>query len=363
MSAAEEILKCAWKRLRDWRRYLYPNRRLRFTREGWIFSALTLSMGLIAINTGHNLFYLVFALLLSNVIVSGILSERVLSGIEVRRRLPSEITARLPFAVIVEVRNPHPAKTSYSLTISDAGEFLSRRALGRLLSLAPGESKSFPYLAQVEKRGSHRFGQLHLTSRFPFGLFEKVRLIPLEESLIAYPGIQEIPELWALALERELSGNRKRRWGEEILGIRPAVPDDDHRLIHWRTSARMGQLMVKEFIEEEGHPWAIFFDNRGREGEEFEAGVEAAASLLRMLANRGAPFTFSTWEEHFEAGAGGEELRAALRHLALVAPFRGKTGKGFERWERQATLRREGIFLQGHAPLPPDLPPCAVVPL
>lgn len=363
MRSPTVILKSAWNSVRGLRKYLYPNRRLHFTREGWIFSAVTLCMGLIAINTGHNLFYLVFALLLSAVIVSGLLSERVLSGIEVRRRLPPEATARVPFAVIVEVRNPHPSKTSYSLKISDAGDFLPRRALGRLLSLGPGEAKSFPYLAQVGKRGPHRFGQIHVVSRFPFGLFEKVRLIPMEELFVAYPGIKEVPALHALASERERSGSKKWRWGEEIRGLRPAVAEDDHRLIHWGTSARMGQLMVKEFVEEVSHPRAIFFDNRGTEGEEFEAAVEVAATLLRMLASRRAPFCFCTWEEHFQPAASGQETTAALRHLALIAPFRGTAGKGFDHWRHQLALGREGIFLQADVPPPSPLPPCTAVKL
>src|SRR3972149_7936884 len=141
--------------------YLNPRRRLHFPREGWIFSVLTLSIGLVAVNTGHNLFYLVFALLLSIVIVSGLLAERVLRGIEVCRRLPPEITARVPFAVILEVRNPHRRKISYALTVSDGGDFLPRRTLGYLSSLGPGESRSFPYLAPVETRGLHRFGPAH----------------------------------------------------------------------------------------------------------------------------------------------------------------------------------------------------------
>jgi len=363
VTEAGKILARAWTRLRELRRFIYPYRRLRFTREGWLFSAITLSMGMIAVNTGHNLFYLVFALLLSVVIVSGLLSERVLRGIEVRRSMPPDVTARVPFAVLLEVLNPRRRTTSYSLMISDGGDFLPRRALGRIASLGPGDSRSFHYLAQAGKRGLHQFGSVHLISRFPFGLFEKVRLIPLEERFVAYPAMRESSRLYALAIEGDLSGRRKRRWGEEVLGLRPALPEDDHRLIHWRTSARMGQLMVKEFVEEQGQPRPLFFDNRGAAGEGFEQAVEAAASLLRMLVRNGVPVSFSTWEEHFQPAASAQELQAAMRHLALVSPFKGTGGKGFDSWRKQALERREGIFLQGSGPLPFSLPPCKIVQL
>lgn len=341
-------------------RYLNPRRRLYFTREGWIFSALTLSIGLVSINTGHNLFYLVFTLLLSVVIVSGILSERVLRGIEVRRHLPPEINARVPFAVVLEARNPHKHKVSYSLTISDGVDFLPRRTLGYLPSLAPGESRSFHYLAQVGKRGPHRFGHVHLITRFPFGLFEKVRIIPFEQGFIAYPGVKETSRLRALALGKDRVGSKKWRWGEEVVSLRPVLPEDDHRFVHWRTSARMGQLMLKEFVEEMEYPRPIFFDNRGEEGERFEQAVEVAASLLRLLVHNGVAVTFATWGAHFKSIATAEEMKAALRHLALISPSRRMIGDGFERWRSQAVREGGGIFLQGEA-YPPSLPPCEVV--
>ena len=342
-------------------RYLNPRRRLHFTREGWIFAALTLGIGLVAINTGHNLFYLVFSLLLSIVIVSGLLSERVLRGIEVERHIPSEVTARVPFAVLLEVRNPHQRKISYALTVTDAGDFLPRRTLGYLSTLAAGESRSFPYLAQVERRGLHHFGPVHLITRFPFGLFEKVRIIPLEESFIAYPGLKESSRLRALAAGKDRIGSKKWRWGEEVLGLRPALHEDDHRFIHWRTSARTGQLMVKEFVEEIDYPRPVFFDNRGSPGEKFEQAVEAAASLLRLLAQNGVAVTFATWEEHFQPAAGAEEMKSALRHLALVGPAEKASGLGFDAWRSRTMKEGGGIFIEGEAAAPPSLPPCEVV--
>ena len=157
----------------------YPYRRLSFTREGWFFSILALSMGLVAINSGHNLFYLILGLLLGLVVVSGILSERALRGIQIRRHLPPEIRARSPFVVILEVQNPHERKVAYSLTVNDGSAFSPRREVGFLSVLAPGESRRFHYLTQVPRRGRHQFDSIHLVTRFPFGLFDKTRIVPL----------------------------------------------------------------------------------------------------------------------------------------------------------------------------------------
>ena len=338
--------------------YLNPRRRLHFTREGWIFSVLTLSIGLVAVNTGHNLFYLVFALLLSVVIVSGILSEKVLRHIEVTRHLPSEITARVPFAVTVEARNSHGRMISYSLAVSDGGDFFPRRILGYVSCLGPGESRSFHYLIQAERRGECHFGPIYLSTRFPFALFEKVRIIPARESFIVYPPHREVAHLCPSALGKEYVGGKRWRWGEEVMGFRPALPGDDHRFIHWPTSARAGQLMVKEFFEEVEHPRPIFFDNRGMEEERFEYAVEVAASILRLLCGRGVAVAFATWDEYFDPISRPERLRAALRHLSLLAPSSGIQGEGFKAWRAQAQREGRGIFIGGEFSSLPSLPRC-----
>jgi len=361
MTSGREAFSLLWKKVKGWSRFFYPYRRLRFTREGWLFSLLSLSIGLIAVNTGHNLFYLVFGLLLGMVIVSGMLSERVLRGIRVERHLPAEVTARIPFAVVLEVKNPHSNRISYSLNVRDGASFHPRQTLGYIPSLPPGESRVFHYLAQVERRGCYQFGPVQLVTRFPFGLFEKIRIIPLRQSFIAYPGDRETSSIRALASGREQIGNKKCRWGEEILGLRPADLEDDHRLIHWRTTARMGQLMVKEFVEETEQPRPVFFDNRGKDGEGFEQAVEVAASLLRLLVGRGVPITFSTWENHIESSAVDRKMEEGLRLLALVAPSSGSTTDGFDKWCNDTIKEGGGIFLQGEVLSTPALPPCEVV--
>jgi len=346
---------------RRWLKFFYPYRRLRFTREGWIFSILALSIGLIAVNTGHNLFYLVFGLLLGMVIVSGLLSERVLRGIAVTRHLPPEVTARIPFATVLEVRNAHERKISYSLTIRDSGDFFPPRTLGYIPCLRPGESRAFHYLAQADRRGSYRLGPTQLVTRFPFGLFEKTRIVPYFQSLVVFPGQRPTPAIRSLVSGRKQIGNRKWRWGDEIMGLRPAGTEDDHRMIHWRTSARQGQLMVKEFVEEIEQPRPLFFDNRGREGEDFEAAVEVAATLVRELVGLGVPVSFSTWEEHVGAGAGESHLEASLRLLALISPSPACNTQGFEKWQKEVVREGGGIYLHGAAVTPASLPPCQVV--
>ena len=73
--------------LRRARRRLRPPRSLRATRAGWCFVAIIFGVGFAALNTGNNLLYLVFALMLAFLVLSGVLSEASLRGIRIERHL------------------------------------------------------------------------------------------------------------------------------------------------------------------------------------------------------------------------------------------------------------------------------------
>src|SRR4051812_12294942 len=100
-------------------RAMRPPRRLRFTREGKVFIGITFGVGFAAVNTGNNLLYLVLGLLLSLVILSGVLSEIALRGLEFRRRLPRRAYAGMPALVEIEVHNKKRFAPSYSIEVED----------------------------------------------------------------------------------------------------------------------------------------------------------------------------------------------------------------------------------------------------
>jgi uncharacterized protein (DUF58 family) len=198
-------------------------------------------------------------------------------------------------------------------------------------------------------------------TRFPFGLFEKTRLVRLNDGFVAYPAHREVAPSMALSQGRQEMGMKKSRWGEEILSLRPAVAEDDHRAIHWRTSARTGSLVAKEFSEEAGQPRPLFFDHRGADGPSFEEAVESAASLVRWLASQRIPVAFFTWSNSFDLRAGSEETRRALRHLAMIVPTDGTDQDGYREWSRMALREGVGLFIRGALPPPSSLPSCRLI--
>src|SRR5689334_1765490 len=105
--------------LRRWLRRLRPPRRLKFTREGRYFCALTVGIGLAAINTGNNLLYLLLGWLLSMIIASGAMSEVTMRGLIVRRRPAPRIFANQPFLMEISVENLKDSMSSFSIEIED----------------------------------------------------------------------------------------------------------------------------------------------------------------------------------------------------------------------------------------------------
>src|SRR5262249_44901103 len=122
--------------VRAWRRFWTPPRRLRTTAAGRTYLVLTFGVGVGALNTGNNLLYLVLGLQLSIVVVSGILSERCVRRVQVRRILPASPRARTPFHLAWGLRLEEGH--SFALTVAEVHPLLGS-SVGHLTWLPPGE--------------------------------------------------------------------------------------------------------------------------------------------------------------------------------------------------------------------------------
>lgn len=337
--------------------WLLPNRTLRLTRDGWFFLAVTMAIGFASLNTGHNLFYLIFAMQVSLVIVSGLLSERAVRSLHVERRFPRETFARAATAIEIRVENRSRRRAAYAVEIRDALDDEPPRPIGFLDRLAPGGSRTFHGVWSFPARGRRRFGSVLLTTRFPFALFEKTRIVPIRDEVVVFPAIDRSA---ARSAARELSRAtlRKNRLGEESFGLRQKAPEDDVRHVQWKVSAKMGELVVRDPGETLEQPVSIFFDHRGVPGPAFEAAVERAASLLWYVCSQGRRVNVYSWT--FAApGTGRDSWQAVLAFLAEVEPTEAASGDGFDRWVTEVSRTAGGVFVTSTDP--PALPPVTVL--
>jgi uncharacterized protein (DUF58 family) len=325
-------------RIRAFFRWFYRGRSIRLTPEGTRFVLFTLAVGVAAINTGNNLLYLLLAMMLSLIVMSGVLSEQSLKALEIHRRLPTRLFAKEPATGFFSITNRKTRFPTFSLRLQDvvAGAPVDRGV--RLLHLAPRASALQAFSLSVPRRGRHRIEEVRLLTRFPFGLFNKTATVPLVSETIVYPEVTPLPVDLALDLAA-LGADRvryQRGQGAALYNLRGYHAGDESRLIHWKTSARQGTLIVKETEAEDERRATVALPLDAPDGftrtpdasttdeQTFERAVSAAASLVTHFAERGYAVRLVLGDEVIPHGTGEGHRDHLLRALALCEPIRAR---------------------------------------
>jgi uncharacterized protein (DUF58 family) len=304
---------------RHWLEALRPRRTIRPTRDGWWCLAAALGLGFAAMNTGNNLLYLLASLLLALIVVSGLLSEQSMRSLRLGAVVPDEVYAGRPALLGARVGNDKRRLPSYSLTL-EVGE--RRLYVDRLRA---GEERLVTWQATFPARGRQRLPGVRVTTRFPFGLFVKAGRLALDHEIIVFPAVRPLDE----ARRRRLSAGgmrplRRRGRGHDLYSLRDYRPGDDRRLIHWRSSAKAGALIVRELEAETALDTRIVLVGRGTAGpERLEAALSEAASLAAHLVAGGATVELVGPGLHVPPGRGAAHRRRLLTALALWAPVAG----------------------------------------
>ncbi len=306
------------------RRLRRRRRRLRFTRDGRYFVAISIGIGLAAINTGNNLLYLLLGWLLSMIIASGALSDMTMRKLMVRRRPPGRIFANRPFLMEISLENRKKRLSSYSIEVEDLidGKPLDKKCY--FLKVPPGRTQRTAYRHTFSRRGVNTFDGFRVGSKFPFALFRKSRDVDLEAEVLVYPAVYPVPLPAPRA--RQLGETAVSRLGRrgEFFGLREYRDGDDRRDIHWRSSARSGRLLVREYEEESQRRVTLVCDNALPEeadrvaGEALERAISLTASLATAYVKHGYAIRFIARGVLIPFAHGEGQLTRILEMLALL---------------------------------------------
>jgi uncharacterized protein (DUF58 family) len=310
-----------WKRWRPIvRAWLRPPRQLKVTRLGWFFLIVTFGVGLAAINTENNLLYLVLGLMLGLIAASGLLSEMVIRDLEVDIRYPADPVAGEPFWFEITVQNTKRYLPSFAIQIEDRA---ADGVLGKtfLFRLAAGERVSRAVDGLWSKRGRLQLRDIRISTRCPFGLFEKGLVVPWPRELIVLPrpkgispGIQTMDALRGQK-PAQVAGN-----GSELYALRPWQAADGVRRIHWRKSASGGGLQSKVFEAEEHPQTTIALLTGGT--LPLEDAVSTAALWVQEMENAGYLVGLVAGPRISPARGPAHRI-TMLRTLALFSPETG----------------------------------------
>jgi uncharacterized protein (DUF58 family) len=310
-------------------------RRLRFTREGKVFTAITIGVGFAAVNTGNNLLYLLLGWMMASIVASGVMSEQVLRRLKVSRQGPPRVYAGRPFLMEITVENGKRRLPSFSVEVEDLehGVPLDKRCY--FLKVPAGKRQTTRYRHTFPRRGLHHLDGFRLSTKFPFSLFRKSRDVDAPGEVLVYPALHPVRP--PMAPSRTMGEEAEPRLGPrgEFFGLREHKDGDDVRSVHWPSTARSGRLMVRE-LEEDAHRRAtILVDNAmpelpsEAERAALERTISMAASLAADYLHRSFAVRLIARGHAVPLGNGPPHLHRVLKALALLpdapegTPFAG----------------------------------------
>ncbi len=257
-------------------------------------------------------------------IVAAWLPPRALRGLRVERLpLPSGQAGK-PLTVTLRLHNPTPQPCTFIQILDPIPPSLGTPPTGAIAHIPPQSHSTWAYTLTPPRRGLYGWPTVTLRTAAPLGLFWARRSLALPTQLVIYPRLWPLRHCPALASLTGASGanpalTQRAAAAQDGLtrALRPYRWGDPTRLIHWRTSARYGELRVRELEQSQGQTQGVIaLDTQGPwQPEAFEAAVSAAASLYHH--GRQQQRAMALW-------LGGEELlqhpEAVMRALAGVMP-------------------------------------------
>jgi uncharacterized protein (DUF58 family) len=169
-----------------------------------------------------------------------------------------------------------------------------------LLRLRPGRDTTVDYPVPTERRGLVAVGPLRVTRGDPLGLIRLSRTYGSAATVWVHPRIHLLRAVPA-GMARSLDGRIDKVPHGTITfdSLREYVVGDELRRVHWRSSAKVGELMVREQLDTSEPTIVVLLDDRAaahphmRDGtaDSFEAACEAAASIIVAAVREDLPIS------------------------------------------------------------------------
>lgn len=213
------------------------------------------------------------------------------------------------------------------------------------IPLLPGRgSVEFAYEVMAYRRGLHTFPDLVLSTRAPFGFFRRERTLDIPSRVLVYPEVRKLERLSLLDRQPAAEQAHPRAGlGAEVIGVRPYRTGDSPRHVHWRSTARRGQLISKEFADE-AHPGLTIvldmfqhpYPPTATKHTPFEWAVKLAASVGEYAQRRGFNVHVAADPDVLPPPPGPLTWGALMQYLARIdAAGSRRLGEAVERQAMQ----------------------------
>lgn len=283
----------------------------------------------IALSTGFWLTWRLAYVAMIGIPLAYLWSRLNLRGLEVT---PERHVDRLQeggrFEEHITIRN-HSWLSKIWLEVDDPSEMPGHTAR-RVVTVGAKRSKTWRIRSTAKRRGVYSVGPVEVTTGDPFGLFRHTRSFGHAQNILVYPRAVELPNFSVPAANLPGEGRFRRRTHyvtPNAAGVRPYEFGDSFNRIHWSSTARTGQLMVKLFeLDPASDIWVIVDLERDvhvgeADDSTEEYAVRIAASIARyfLIANRSVGLmSFGRRFDVIEADRGVQQYTRILESLAMA---------------------------------------------
>ena len=314
--------------------------RVQIQREAWLYIVIVIVLFVGALLGHNNMLMLVFALMFGPLVLNAQVTLVTIKRVRVERRLPEYARVGESFSVRLALANRKRFWSSWMVVAEDAITS-PREELhpAVLFACVPAQAvREAAYEVRPAHRGLYHFGPLRVTSRFPLGLTERSFEVGELERLVVFPRIGRLTDRWRKSAEAVTSGadlvaSRVGCGDEEFHRLREYRAGDNPRAIHWRTTARRNELMVREFQQSHRQDLELVVDlwlparPAPADLDRVELAVCFAASICTDQTAAGSDANVELLicgrELARSAGSGVSSLPVLLELLALAEGGRG----------------------------------------
>ncbi len=290
---------------------------------------IPLSILVLALTGGHVLVWRLFSLSVLVLLLSYLWSRLGIGGIEGQVKPPAkhcQVGESFEEEAIISNVSLLPKLLVKVWENTDLPGHSNRQAI----NLSPRGSYRWQTRVHCQRRGRYRLGSLTVEVTDPFGLFPVRRELGKSQSLLVYPATIELPFFWLASYVE--SGSRRNYWlttdpDAVVSRIREYVPGDSLSRIHWRGTAHIGKLIVKDFdLDLAKNIWVVSdMSQRSPAGDDTaaieECGITIAASLVKKYVGSGRRVGLVTQGDdyyYFPPQVGHAHMWRIMEALALV---------------------------------------------
>ncbi|MBO0777087.1 MAG: DUF58 domain-containing protein, partial [Actinobacteria bacterium] len=301
------------------------------TARGRSFVAAGVVIGAIGFGLGQRALFSVGVLLIILPLLTGLAASRARYRIRCTRELsPARVAAGQRTEVRVRLDNVSRLPTGLLLAEDTVPYSLGTRPRFVLDRIEQGGSRQLTYPLQSDSRGKYVIGPFRVRVADVFGLAELGRSFAPRSTLVVTPAIIPLPPTappGSWLGEGEARSASAAAAGEDDVVPRAYRDGDELRRVHWRSTARHGELMVRREEQHWRNRATLFLDSRGTAhagrgpGSSFEMAVSAAASIGVYLARERVDCQLVT--DAGPAAIPGRFEDVLLDTLAVIRPSRG----------------------------------------